>query len=139
MQYYIVHPDSVISAKYLPLYALRCNLREGFQILSDIGHRFNHHWPHQCKPYNPVHPWTRTFSHRHRAGLTVFLNNYRACCEEYYNRTGKMTCWQQWFADIDVGFWINVPADQEQETLHYLINYKSDKMEKEELLRLIYL
>lgn len=129
-----MHPDPELSARILPTYALRINIREGWTMMSDIGHRFRSHWAHQCEPCNPVHPRTRTFSHR--AGLTVFLNNYRACCQEYYDRTGKMTCWQQWFADIDTGFWINVPADQEQETLRYLTNYKSDKMTPEELITL---
>lgn len=136
MQFYIIHSDPTKSAQALPTYALKVNIREGWQILSDIGHRFGVHWPNQCKAYNPAHPWTRQFSHRD--GFRKFINHLRACCAEYYNRTGKQTCWQDWFADFDGNNneCIPLPDDQEAETIHYLITAKAGKMTAEELLTL---
>ena len=136
MQFYIVHKDPVKNAKMLPTYALKVNMREGWQILSDIGHRFGVSWENQCKAYNPAHPWTRTFSHQQ--GFNRLIHGLEDCCNEYYNRTGKAPCWCGWVADFkaadkDETLFCSLPHDQEAETIHYLKNYKADKMTLKEL------
>lgn len=136
MQFYIIHQNPKESARRLPLYALKTNMREGWQILSDIGHRFSLNWENQNKAYNPAHPWTRTFSHKQ--GFNRLIHGLEACCEEYYNRTGKAPCWCGWVADFkaadkDEDLFLRLPADQEAETVHYLKTRKYDKMTAEEL------
>lgn len=120
----------------LPTYALKVNMREGWQILSDIGHRFGVTFENQNKAYNPAHPWTRTFSHK--KAFCDFVFNFDACCEEYYNRTGKCPCWCEWVAEFraigksDELFYA-LPEDQEAETINYLTTAKADKMTADEL------
>jgi len=139
MQFYIVHKDPRASAKTLPLYALRTNMREGRQILSDIGHRFGVTFDNRCRPYNLVHPWTRTFSHK--AGFNRLMDNLEACCEEHHRSTGKTYCWNGWVADFmelhKAGeVYRSLPEDQEAEVIHYLITAKASKMTDEEIKRL---
>jgi hypothetical protein len=43
----------------LPLWALRVNVREGWQMISDIGHAVDVTWPEQNKEYNRWHSNTR--------------------------------------------------------------------------------
>jgi len=43
----------------LPLWALRVNVREGWQMISDIGHAVGVTWPTQNKEYNRWHSNTR--------------------------------------------------------------------------------
>lgn len=135
MQFYIPHTDPTTAARALPTYALRVNLKEGWQILSDLAHRFGVTWDGQNKPYNPAHPWTRTFSHK--AGFNRLIHHLRANAAEYYNRTGKQTVWQDLIADfvgndLDETLFNALPKDQEAETLDYLTRAKRDKYGAEE-------
>lgn len=134
MQFYIVDPSPTTNAKRLPDYALRVNMREGWQILSDIGHRFGVTWENQNKCYNKHHPWTRQFSHK--GNLNQLVYHLRACCEELYNRTGKIYGWYGWVEDFYTGeneeLFLSLPRDQYEETIHYLETAKRDKLEKEE-------
>jgi hypothetical protein len=139
MQFYIINKDPATSAKMLPTYALKVNMREGWQILSDIGHRFGVSFENQNKAYNPVHPWTRQFSHEQ--SFRNFVRHLEACCKEYYNRTGKLPCWCGWVAGFMVhgkieDFLFELPANQENETIDYLCTSKASKMTEEELFNL---
>ena len=88
MQFYIIHEDPIINAYTLPEYALqKVNIREGWQIMSDIGHRFGVTWEGQNKPYSPTHAFTRSLSHA--SAFLRFFKHYEACCNAYRNRYGK--------------------------------------------------
>lgn len=134
MQCYIVHKDPKQSAKLLPTYALRVNMREGWAILSDIGHRFGVTFDHQTKAYNP---WTRTFSHKQ--GIGRLIVGIAMCCAEYVKRTGKYPCWCEWISNFETKveeLLRALPVDQEAKTLHYLVTAKADKMTEAELTTL---
>ena len=92
MQFYIIDPSPDTNADILPAYALkRVNLREGWQIISDIGHRFGFEWDGQTKEYNPHHPLTRSFSYR--GSFTWLFLHYIACLDAYIARDlGQEDC-----------------------------------------------
>ena len=62
LQFYIISKDLKKNFKYLPKYALeKVNIREGYQILSDIGHYYGVTWKFQNKKYNYNHPNVKKF------------------------------------------------------------------------------
>jgi len=137
MQFYIIHPDPFINADTLPLYALKSvNVREGYQILCDIGHRFGVTWATQNKHYNMYHPLTRSFSHRH--AFDAFMGHYVACCDAYQRRTGKTRSEIGAFRCVPVKLtYYELPLTAEAEVMHYLLTAKGDKLTDEERGRLI--
>ena len=138
MQFYIVDGNPDVSASLLPDYALkRVNIREGWQIISDIGHRFGFKFPCQNKCYNAFHPLTRQFSNQ-KDFLKLFYN-YNACCLEYKRRFRKTTVHIDLF--ISNFFFLlckseAFPRDQFEEVRHYLKTRKGKhltEIEKERL------
>jgi len=97
MQFYIIHNDPKINASLLPDYALKkVNLREGWQILSDIGHKFNVTWEGQYAKYNPYHVLTKSFW-MNKEAFDKFIFHYTYCLKEYRNRYDKETIWHKLF------------------------------------------
>ena len=143
MQFYVVDSDPRKSAEMLPDYALkRVNIREGWQILSDIGHRFGVQFDGQNKPYNPYHPLTRQFSYHQ--GFAIFLDAIYECCSEYVDRVGKSTPTVQAIADAFgdgtmTKILLAVPSDAAAEARHYLLTRKAKFLtdaEKQKLERI---
>lgn len=100
MQFYTLNTNPEISAKLLPDYALKkVNIREGYQILCDIGHITNVEWPNQNKEYNPYHALTRRFWES-RGAFDFFMAHYQEYLIEYINRFEKETFWHERFIII---------------------------------------
>lgn len=93
MQFYIIDDDPIKNASLLPNYCLkRVNIREGWQILSDIGHLFNVTWEGQNKEYNPYHAETRQYWTSLQK-FDYFIAHYSMCLLEYEKRYNKRTVW----------------------------------------------
>lgn len=142
MQFYIIHKDPKVSAKNLPDYALKnVNVREGWQILSDIGHNFGFTWDGQNKLYSASHALTMEF-YSSPEKFKYFVSHYRACCEEYYNRFGKMRKEMELFADLDASGIIEdiitkLPNSREESVVQYLLNRKGNKLSDTEKQNLV--
>lgn len=136
MQFYIIHKDPETNAKLLPDYALkRVNIREGWQILSDIGHRFGVTWDCQNKHYNMYHPLTRSFSTRSQ--FLSFKNYYHACLKEYEKRYGKPTIWHVNYYNVPWGkIHDALSMTTEQEVINYLTTSKAKHLTEAEIKRL---
>lgn len=79
MQFYIIHPDPAKNVELLPKYALKkVNVREGWQILSDIGHIHGVTWEGQNKLYSASHVLTRSFC-QNRKEFKRFKEHYSTC------------------------------------------------------------
>ena len=91
MQFFKIHCDPKTNAKLLPDYAIKSvNVREGWQILCDIGHNLNITWSDQNKPYSIWHAETRRFM-VNRESFNNFIKMYGYCLIEYTNRFNKST------------------------------------------------
>jgi hypothetical protein len=129
MQFYIINENPIANAQNLPAYALRkVNIREGWQILSDVGRRFGVTWPGQNEPYNPFHSLTRTFSNQ--LALMRFVAHYHACCIAYEARGFGQHMYIDAFRDFIAAGTVTVlcdalPADEYAETRHYLRTRKA--------------
>lgn len=88
MQFYRLSEDPGINVCLLPEYALKVNVREGWQILSDIGHIYGITWKNQNKCYSKSHPTTR-FHARDWEAIKSFLEHYRYCLR-YIGMHGKV-------------------------------------------------
>ena len=76
MQFYVIHENPKRNAELLPDYAIKnVNVREGWQILSDIGHAVGVTWEGQNKCYNINHPATRRW-YRDKKTFTDFIFYY---------------------------------------------------------------
>lgn len=87
MQFYIINFSPAINARELPVYALKVNVREGYQMLSDIGHVLGINWYGQNKSYNPYHAETRQYW-KSVVEFEKFLAHYEACLEAYQKKYG---------------------------------------------------
>lgn len=97
MQFYIIHDDPETNTNLLPDYAItKVNVREGWQILSDIGHLFGVTWEGQNKPYSIWHAETRRFW-KGVDSFIDFLDHYNACLNKYYELKGKTTTYHDKF------------------------------------------
>ena len=82
MQFYILHEDPERNIEILPEYALKkVNVREGWQILSDIGHIHNVTWEGQNKLYSASHVLTRSFC-QNLTEFCRFAVHYAACVDK---------------------------------------------------------
>jgi hypothetical protein len=142
MQFYIIHPDPLVSAHLLPDYALnKVNLREGWQILSDIGHILDVSWSGQNKLYSASHALTRSFCKDSRSFLN-FLSHYESCLDEYSFRRGEDSPYANKYL-IFIGSSVTcrtiqtrLPKDEYENNIRYLLKYKSDKISVDEKRKL---
>lgn len=140
MQFYIVHPDPATSAKLLPDYALfKVNLREGWQILSDIGHIHDVHWAGQNRLYSESHALTRSFcSDPHT--FDEFLQNYRQCLREYHKRKGVKSTYSDKFfntfmaENCNIGIHRKIAKDKYESVRRYLVRNKKKHLSGEDFL-----
>jgi len=142
MQFYIVHPDPATSARMLPDYALKqVNLREGWQILSDIGHIHGVTWEGQNTLYSASHALTRLLCSS-PAKFREFVDNYVHCLVEHRRRFDKASPWESKYkaflkaVDQIVLLEERLPADEYESVRRYLLEYKGDKLTEAEKARL---
>lgn len=99
MRFYMIYEDAAESAAALPAAMIRVNVREGWQILSDIGHYLDIHWPNQNKPYNVNHPTTMRMRES-QAALSLFQAHYLAALNEWERRFPKPGVWESWVVEV---------------------------------------
>jgi len=140
MQFYVVHKDPIINAILLPDYAIKkVNVREGWQILSDIGHAHDVLWTNQNKEYNRYHPncwkWWKDKDNFHD-----FILYYSSCLNEYTKRFKSITVWH-----LSIKDYIQVHSKlldkiqdltDEQHTAKYILHRKLDKLTKADISKL---
>ena len=135
MQFYILDEDPVKNLEILPKYAIdKVNIREGWQILSDIGHICGVTWEGQNKLYSASHVLTRSFA-RDRTTFLRFIKHYTECVcsrkNSFYHKYGKT---MRAISEI-----VSKLPDYRSETeymIQYLLDYKSDKLTEEEIASL---
>lgn len=120
-------------------YALKqVNVREGWQIFSDIGHSVGVTWEGQNKRCSPTH--ARTLSLATRERFFWFCHHYQSCLREFENRTGKKAHWESLRDKVshDTLSLINtrLPVDEEDAYLRLLTTVKSDQLTPADHFRL---
>jgi len=144
MQFYIIDSNPRENARRLPRYALKeVNIREGWQILSDIGHIHGVTWEGQNRLYSASHALTRQFcqSVDRFKEFVVYLD---WCIDEYkfrYVNEKQRTC----ASIIAFGRWDfftvtqfrqireELPKDRYEQTRRYLLEYKRHKFTAAEI------
>lgn len=134
--------DPIKSAKMLPDYALfKVNLREGWQILSDIGHIFGVTWPEQNELYSESHALTRMLCST-KDRFDDFLDHYEACLVAYRVRKNDLKCtWRvkyEHFRVSNAGTEIRarIPNCEYESTRIYLLTNKRQHLTAQEIERL---
>ena len=149
MQFYMLHSDPVPSSRALPDYALfQVNLREGWQILSDIVHTVygtterDACFPGQNKLYSASHALTRQLGTK--AMFVRFMRHYTANLDEYERRKGKPSAYAKKYDSFLRNYFVTVlayqlPADIYESARQYITTAKADKLtasESENILEL---
>lgn len=141
MQFYIVHPDPRTSSRLLPDYAIKkVNLREGWQILSDIGHIFEIAWEGQNKLYSASHALTRSFCSSPES-FEEFVINYDCNLIEYRTRFETPSSWESRFQSPGCQAALPritraLPRDRYQHVREYLLTCKARHLSTDEEKRL---
>ena len=141
MQFYMLDADPIKSAKLLPDYALfKVNLREGWQILSDIGHIFGVTWPEQNALYSESHALTRMLCSTQER-FVAFLRHYEACLLEYKARKCIMSSWyfkyqRFMFTTARAEIGKQLPNSEYESTRIYLLTTKRNHLTAAEIERL---
>jgi hypothetical protein len=142
MQFFIINEDPKISARLLPDYCLKAvNAREGFQMLSDIGHLFDVKWEGQNNHYNAYHAETRKFWRNLRA-FDCFIAHYEACLIEYELRQWNRTEFHERYMKFrpaalpELRSKISAHSNKYSQVIKYLLDRKSDKLTTSEIARL---
>jgi len=94
MQFYMIDPDAKKSTSRLPDAMIRVNCREGWQIISDIGHHFGLTWQGQNKCYNANHPLTMRLRES-REEFDRLHMHYAYSLMEWRRRFGTETVWHE--------------------------------------------
>jgi hypothetical protein len=144
MQFYIIHDDPIVNAKILPDYCLKkVNIREGWQMLSDIGHLFEVSWDGQNSLYNSYHAETRRYW-RNKYSFFMFISYYHECLIEYFYRFGKTTVFHRKFNNLIKSNTITVLAEKigskllydKDQIVKYLLDTKTQHLNNVEIERL---
>jgi hypothetical protein len=83
MQFIILDESPEVSYNHMPAYMRSVNIREGWQILSDIGHIYGVTWETQNKCYSKSHSVTRSYCYN-REAFERFFKHY-----EYFITASK--------------------------------------------------
>ena len=141
MQFYIIHEDPKTNAKLLPDYCLKkVNLREGWQMISDIGYLYGIKWEGQNKMYNPYHAETRQYW-KSPVTFRNFIDHYVTCLGEYIKRFDKKTVWHYRFThfigcDYYTQLYIKIKEEPKSQIVKYLLDRKRKHLTEEEIKRL---
>ncbi len=139
MQFYIIHREPAKNAELLPDYAIKkVNVREGYQIISDIGHALGVTWEGQNKCYNATHPITLRF-YRNQDSLIDLLSHYRANLHEYERRFGKKTVFHDRYENVPIAALVDVAPfydDDYDSVIRYMLKHKSKHLTHMEITRL---
>jgi hypothetical protein len=133
--------DPIKSAKMLPDYALfKVNLREGWQILSDIGHIFGVTWPEQNELYSESHALTRMLCST-KERFVNFLWHYEACLLEYQIRKHTIPTWTFKYerfmvSNAHMEIASHLPSSEYDSTRIYLLTNKRQHLTAAEIERL---
>lgn len=145
MQFFVVHKDPYKNAKLLPHYCLKkVNVREGWQILSDIGHYFEVTWKGQNKLYNYNHPAVMRWR-KDGVSFDRFVDYYEKCLEEYFSRYKKTTVFHEKFREFLCCSYVSIlrilpeESNDEELTIEYILSAKTKFLTKEEIESLYYL
>lgn len=133
MQFYILHEDPERNIEILPEYALKkVNVREGWQILSDIGHIHGVTWEGQNKLYSASHVLTRSFC-QNLTEFYRFTRHYSACV----NKVGGS--WKEKYtsfldqAALSLCEQIPVQRTRTMFTIEYILDTKVKHLKPEEI------
>ncbi len=117
-------------------------MREGWQILSDIGHAVNVTWEGQNKEYNKNHPACMRWR-KDQDTFGLFLKYYIKCLLEYSERFDVSNKFHSKFSDfcfnkIECKIKKNLPKKrtEEQMTIDYLLQAKKNHLTKYEIKKL---
>lgn len=137
MQFYMIAEDGAASAALLPDAMIRVNVREGWQILSDIGHYFGVRWDHQNKPYNVNHPTTMRLRESFES-FALFQSHYLAALNEWERRFPRPGVWCDWatnvpWEDIRTRLW---GVDRWSTVRGYIVSAKRRQLSVEEVAAL---
>lgn len=140
MQFFVIHEDPVVNAEILPDYCIkRVNVREGWQMISDICHAHGVIFDGQNKEYNRYHPNTWRWW-KDQEKFHDFIKYYFWCLYEYEKRFNKKTLFHKKFFDnykiiVDVIHKIN-NMNEHESMIHYMIERKSHLLTDEEIKKL---
>ena len=131
MQFYMICEDPEKSAQLLPDSVIKnVNLREGWQILSDIGHKFGVTWEGQEPETNVTHPVTMQH-YVNREAFVLFMQHYFKNLQEYTSRFNKTTVWHERFYNVP-GYWLKgkIPPgrDKYEAAAQYMLDHKSQHL-----------
>ena len=134
MQFYIVDEDPHVNIEVLPTYALKkVNVREGWQILSDIGHIMGVSWHGQNKAYSLSHVLTRSHC-QNRVRFLRFVAHYEACV------LAVGGSFLDKFKEAPIGE-IASAIPEERDECHfqaeYILNHKEQHLNLEEFTKLL--
>lgn len=132
MQFYIIHSVPKQNIKILPEYAKKVNVREGWQILSDIGHMHAVTWPGQNKLYSTSHVLTRSFC-QNREAFKNFLSHYKACIFGFKNSWWKKYWEFSVYGESKLLLRIPKKRTAEQYAAQYMLDWKADKLDAMEI------
>lgn len=134
MQFYIIHKDPKTNVKLLPEYAIhKVNIREGWQIISDIAHIHNVTWSSQNKCYSKSHVLTRSLCVNRDIFLN-FIQHYIECLHVAKNMTyiNKFNILLSESIDELIK---SIPKNRTHEkfNLEYMLETKKDKLTQNEI------
>jgi len=134
MQFYIIDLYQVENAKKLPAWALRVNIREGWQILSDIGHATGISWEGQNREYNRYHANTWRFW-KTKEDFLKFYYHYKACLDEYKRAYKIKPKYLDFIGNVPMQEILdNINTDSEEKSvIKYMLERKSKNMSVEEI------
>lgn len=142
MQFFIIHDDPKINSRLLPDYCIKSvNCREGYQMLSDIGHLFGVRWEGQNKNYNVYHAETRQYWKNIRA-FDFFVAHYEACLSEYEYRYWHQTKFHENYFNFqkkalsELRSKITNYSKKYNQVVQYLLKNKTNKLTAKEIVRL---
>lgn len=120
----------------LPLWAHRVNVREGWQMISDVGHAVGVTWDTQNKEYNRWHSNTRKWWVNNKT-LRELLNLYKISLDylcEINDKTG--ITYKNKYNIFDMYYLKNsLPVDrtEQQHEVLYMLERKQKNMTQEEI------
>jgi O6-methylguanine-DNA--protein-cysteine methyltransferase len=138
MQFYIIHDDPAVSSRALPDYGIKTNVREGYQMLSDMGRLFDITWDGQFNEYNPYHAETRQYW-KNIESFDFFISHYERCLAQYELRFWRQTKWHEGYFNFQKRAYnllreaIMGRSEKYNQVIQYLLVTKSRKLKPKEI------
>jgi len=141
MQFYIIHDDPRVNAKNMPKYGVRVNVREGYHMLSTIGHLFSITWEGQYKTLNPYHAETRKHW-KDIKSFDFFISHYEQCLVQYELIYWQQTKWHEGYFNFQkraqslLREAIISYSEKHNQVIQYLLSVKSKHLKPKEITTL---